>query len=46
MLTVVLIGVAIQRMIEFLRNVEPVNLNSFFYSDVFNGWSRDSERYK
>lgn len=34
-LTVLLLGVAVQRVIEFLRGVEPLNVNSFFYTDVF-----------
>jgi hypothetical protein len=34
-LTVLLLGVAVQRVIEFLRAPALVNLNSFFYSDVF-----------
>jgi hypothetical protein len=34
-LTILLLGVAVQRMIEFLRGAAPANLNSFFYTDVF-----------
>jgi len=34
-LTIVLLVVALQRVIEFLRGAEPVNVNSFFYTDVF-----------
>jgi hypothetical protein len=34
-LTIVLLGVAVQRVIEFLRAPARVNLNSFFYTDVF-----------
>ena len=35
-LTVLLLGVAVQRVIEFLRTGRPaLNLNSFFYTDVF-----------
>jgi hypothetical protein len=34
-LTVLLLGVAVQRVIEFLRAPAQVNLNSFFYTDVF-----------
>jgi hypothetical protein len=34
-LTVLLLGVALQRVIEFLRGVQPLNVNSFFYTDVF-----------
>lgn len=34
-LTVVLLGVAVQRVVEFLRGAQPVNVNSFFYTDVF-----------
>lgn len=34
-LTVVLLSVALQRVIEFLRGVQPLNVNSFFYTDVF-----------
>jgi hypothetical protein len=35
-LTVVLLGVALQRVIQFARGAQPVNVNSFFYTDVFN----------
>jgi hypothetical protein len=35
-LTVLLLGVAVQRVIEFLAAPERVNLNAFFYTDVFN----------
>jgi hypothetical protein len=34
-LTVVLLGVAVQRVIEFLSGPAQVNLNSVFYTDVF-----------
>jgi hypothetical protein len=34
-LTVVLLGVAVQRVIEFLRAPAAVKVNSFFYTDVF-----------
>jgi hypothetical protein len=34
-LIVLLLGVAVQRVIEFLFARRPVNLNSFFYTDVF-----------
>jgi hypothetical protein len=34
-LTVVLLVVAVQRVIEFLLGMQPVNVNSFFYTDVF-----------
>lgn len=34
-LTVLLVGVAVERVIEFLRGAERVNVNSFFYTDVF-----------
>ena len=34
-LTVLLVGVAIQRVIEFVRAPGEVNLNAFFYADVF-----------
>jgi hypothetical protein len=34
-LTVVLLGVAVQRVTEFLRGVHLQNINSFFYADVF-----------
>lgn len=34
-LTVLLLGVAVQRVIEFIRAPARVNLNSFFYTDVF-----------
>ena len=34
-LTILLLVVALQRVIEFLRGVAPANLNSFFYTDVF-----------
>lgn len=34
-LTVLLLGVAVQRVIEFLLGPDRVNLNSFFYTDVF-----------
>jgi hypothetical protein len=35
-LTVLLLGVAVQRVIEFLAAPARVNLNSFFYTDVFS----------
>jgi hypothetical protein len=35
-LAVLLVGVAVQRLIEFLQAPERVNLNSFFYTDVFS----------
>lgn len=34
-LTVVLLGVAVQRMIEFVAAPARINLNAFFYTDVF-----------
>lgn len=34
-LTVLLLAVAAQRVIEFVRGAESVNVNSFFYTDVF-----------
>ncbi len=34
-LTVVLLAVAVQRVIEFLLGMQPDNVNSFFYTDVF-----------
>ena len=34
-LTVVLLGIAVQRVIEFISGPARVNLNSFFYTDVF-----------
>ncbi|MGP0070444.1 MAG: hypothetical protein ACLPWF_00720 [Bryobacteraceae bacterium] len=34
-LTVLLVGVAVRRVIEFLEAPERVNLNAFFYTDVF-----------
>lgn len=34
-LTIVLLGVAVERVVQFLRGAVHVNVNSFFYSDVF-----------